>query len=426
MSEPSRTRCPGSDTEEFHYLGGQLRCEDHELRALVERFGTPLYVYSASAMRRRFAAVRAAFGEQAVVCYAVKANPNRAVLRLFADLGSGFDLVSGGELLRLQAAGIDPARAVFAGAVKQRWEIDAGVAAGVRAFQVESPHELPLLSASGRHRRTSVPVALRINPAVEADTHRYIATARHDSKFGIPLDQAGEVVAAIVADEHLRLCGYHVHLGSQLASIGPYVQALDRVAEFLSADPERRRGVSHYDLGGGFAIAYGGARRLDLGELAGALLPRLRELGLAPMLEPGRYLVGDAGVLVTSVLGHKRSGTTEFVLVDAAMNDLLRPALYQAEHPIVPLHDAGRAARTVDVVGPVCESGDFLARGRALPEVQAGERLAVLAAGAYGASMASNYNSRPRPAEVMVDGGNVRLVRRREPVQGLWVDEELS
>ena len=418
--------CPESGTEEFHYRGQQLHCEAVELAQLVEQFGSPLYVYSASAMRRRFAAVRAAFGEQAVVCYAVKANPNLAVLRLFAELGAGFDLVSGGELARLEAAGIDPQRAIFAGAAKQRWEIDAGVAAGIRAFQVESPHELEWLAASGRDHSSVVPVALRINPGVEADTHRYIATARHDSKFGIPLEQAGEMVAAIAADPHLSLCGYHVHLGSQLHDVEPYRQALERVAEFLAVDPERRQGVTHYDLGGGFAISYGSGPTLDLEALAGTLLPRLRDLDLLPMLEPGRYLVGDAGVLLTRVVGTKCSGSTEFLLVDAAMNDLLRPSLYQAEHPIVPLHDAGRSARVFDVVGPVCESGDFLALGRQLPELRAGELLAVLAAGAYGAAMASNYNSRARPAEVMIDGADVRLIRGRESLQRLWMDEVTS
>ena len=324
MSEPGieRRTCPESGTEEFHYRRQQLHCEDVELADLVEQYGSPLYVYSAAAMRRRFRAVRAAFGEEAFVCYAVKANPNLAVLQLFAELGAGFDLVSGGELARLQAAGIDPGRAVFAGAAKQRWEIDAGVAAGVRAFQVESPHELEWLAASGRAHDKVVPVAMRLNPGVDADTHRYIATARHDSKFGVPLEQAAALVSAIAANPHLSLCGYHVHLGSQLHQVEPYRKALERVAEFLAGDPVRREGVTHYDLGGGFAIRYGSGPMLDLSALAAELLPRLRQLDLLPMLEPGRFLVGDAGVLLTQVLGTKCSGATEFLLVDAAMNDL--------------------------------------------------------------------------------------------------------
>ncbi|MGE3173569.1 MAG: diaminopimelate decarboxylase [Planctomycetota bacterium] len=426
---PDRTVCPQSGAPEFHYRRAadgvpELWCEDQPLDALAARFGTPLYVYSAGSIRQRWQALRAAFGDGAAICYAVKANPNLALLRLLAGLGAGFDLVSGGELRRLGAAGIDPRRAVFAGAAKQRWEIEAGVAAGVKAFSVESPHELPLLSAAGAACGRVVPVSLRLNPAIAVDTHAYIATARHDSKFGIDLDQAGELVTRIAADRNLDLCGYHVHLGSQLRAVEPYVEALRRVLEFVAGDPVRRRGVRHYDLGGGFGIGYGQGAALDPNELAAAVLPILRQHALEPMLEPGRYLVGDAGVLLTEVLGHKRSGRTEFVLVDAAMTELVRPALYAAEHPIAPLRRAEGPTRTVDVVGPVCESGDFLARGRDLPVVAQGQRLAVFGAGAYGAAMASTYNSRPRPAEVLVDGDVVRLIRRRETLAQLWADDE--
>lgn len=408
---------------DFHYRGGSLFCEDVPLRELARLHGTPLYVYSSACIRDRFHAVRAAFPGDAQICYAVKANSNLSILRLLADLGAGFDLVSGGELQRLVAAGIDPQRGVFAGAAKTEWEIDLGVREGVRAFQVESPHELPLLSAAGRRHGRPVPVEVRLNPHVAVDTHAYIATARRDSKFGIDLERAGALVREIRTDEHLRLLGYHVHLGSQIREVAPYVEAFAAVASFLRADEVHRRGVVHYDLGGGFGIGYGKGDPFPLRELAAALLPQLAAHGLRPMLEPGRFLVGDAGVLVTEVLGHKQSGSTEFVLVDAAMNDLLRPALYSAEHPIVPVADRGRAFRTVDVVGPVCESGDFLARARSLPAVEPGEWLAVLATGAYGASMASCYNTRRRPAEVLVDGASHRLVRRRETFASLWRDE---
>jgi diaminopimelate decarboxylase len=266
-------------------------------------------------------------------------------------------------------------------------------------------------------------VSLRLNPDVDAGTHAYITTGRHDTKFGVDLQQAGAVVDAIVAAPELQLCGYHVHLGSQLLGIEPWLRAFDRVAAFLDGAPARRTGVSHYDLGGGFGIGYGRGGPLDVGALASALLPRLRARGLRPMLEPGRYLVGDAGVLVTTVLGRKRAGATAFVLVDAAMNDLLRPALYGAEHPMAPVLEQGRPEERVDVVGPVCESADFLARARLLPGLRDGERLAVLGAGAYGAAMACNYNSRRRPAEVLVDGGSARLIRRRETFAELWAGE---
>ena len=418
-----RTPCPGAGTAHFHYRNGELHCEAAALAPLAERYGTPLYVYSSAAMRERYAAVRAAFGEPARICYAVKANGNRAILRLFDSLGAGFDLVSGGELLRLQAAGIDATRAVFAGVAKEPWEIEAGVRAAVAAFHVESAHELPLLAAAGRAAGVRVPVSLRLNPELELDTHAYIATARADSKFGVTLDQAAAVVARIAQEPQLRLCGYHVHLGSQLRTVEPWLQAFDRVAAFLDAAPGHAAGAQHYDLGGGFGIAYGRGREFDVAALAAALLPRLRARGLVPVVEPGRFLVGDAGVLLATVLGEKRAGRTRFLLVDAAMNDLLRPALYGAEHPVAPLQQHGGGLAPVDLVGPVCESGDFLARGCMLPELRAGDRLAVLGAGAYGAAMASNYNSRRRPAEVMVAGGAAQLIRRREAWSRLWEDE---
>lgn len=419
-----RVPCPGSGTREFHYRNGVLHCEDLSLVELARTHGTPLYVYSSACVRERFREIRSAFGAGTAICYAVKANSNLSILKLLASLGAGFDLVSGGELQRLLAAGIDPSNAVFAGVAKARWEVELGVQHRVRAFQVESPHELALLSAAGAAAGRRVPIELRINPAVAVDTHAYIATARRDSKFGVDLQSAAEIVARIAADPHLELVGYHVHLGSQLREVRPYVEAFEAVASFARGASERLRGAKHYDFGGGFGIGYGKGDPFPLRDLAAALLPRIEALGLQPMCEPGRYLVGDAGVLVTEVLGHKRAGTTSFVLVDAAMNDLLRPALYSAEHPIAPVRAASGRTSVVDVVGPVCESGDFLARGRELPHVEQGEHFAVLAAGAYGASMASCYNTRRRPAEVLVDGSRHRRIRRRESFAALWADED--
>jgi diaminopimelate decarboxylase len=423
MTAPARTPCPGAGSPAFHLRGGELWCEDLPVARVAERFGTPLYLYAKSALHERIDAVRGAFGPAARVCYAVKANGNLSLLQQVHAAGAGFDLVSGGELRRLQAAGLPATGAVFAGVGKERWEIDAAIAAGILFFNVESEHELPLLAAAAAAAGTRVPVALRLNPDVDAGTHAYISTGKRENKFGIGLARAGAIVDAIVREKSLRLAGYHVHLGSQVRTIAPYTTALERVLEFAAGDAARRDGVTHYDLGGGFGIAYGHGEALDVGAVALALLPSLQARGWTPVVEPGRYLIGDAGILVTAVLGEKPQGGTNFVLVDAAMNDLLRPALYHAEHPIVPVAPRGGALRTVDVVGPVCETSDFLAKGRQLPPSRAGDLLAVLGAGAYGASMASNYNSRRRAAEVLVDGNVARLIRRRETFEQLFANE---
>ena len=422
-AEPARTPCPGAGHPAFHLHDGELWCEGRRVADLAAEFGTPLYVYSGAAIDERVRAVRAAFGPDAQICYAVKANSNLSLLRRMHAHGIGFDVVSGGELERLRAAGVPTDGVVFAGVGKESWEVDAAVAAGILFFNVESEHELPLLAAAGRRAGVTVPVALRLNPDVDAGTHAYISTGKKDNKFGISLDRAAAVVAAIAREPHLRLAGYHVHLGSQLQHVEPYVRALDKVEAFVDGAPERGAGVTHYDLGGGFGIGYGKGPALDVGAVAAALLPRLSARGWRPVIEPGRFLVGDAGALVTTVLGDKRQGVSRFLLVDAAMNDLLRPALYGAEHPIVPVAARRGEPVTVDVVGPVCETGDFLARQRVLPPCERGDLLAVLGAGAYGASMASNYNTRRRPAEVLVDGDSARLVRRRETFAQLFANE---
>lgn len=425
MPPDAREPCPGAGSSAFHLRSGELWCEDVRLADLARKHGTPLYVYSTAAIAERFHRLRAAFGPGAHVCYAVKANPNLSLLRLLHRLGAGFDLVSGGELRRLEAAGVPTTGAVFAGVGKQAWEIDAAVAAGILFFNVETPGELPLLSAAAAAAGRRARVALRLNPGVDVGGHAYVRTATGDTKFGVDLAVAGAVVEAIARDPWLELCGYHVHLGSQVRDAAPYRAALDRVAAFADGAAVRRDGVTHYDLGGGFGIAYGRGAPLDVGAVAAALLPELAARGWQPVLEPGRYLVGDAGALVTSVLGEKQQAHTAFLLVDAAMNDLLRPALYQAEHPVVPVTTGPRdgALREVDVVGPVCETGDFLARRCQLPPRDRGDLLAVLGAGAYGASMASTYNTRRRPAEVLVDGPHARLVRRRDTFPQLFANE---
>lgn len=408
----------------FSSRDGELWCADVPISELVARYGTPLYVYSAVEMRARVRRLRRAFGERSLICFAVKANPNLHVLSMLHGEGCGFDLVSGGELERLRLAGLPASGSVFAGVAKQPWEIAAAVAAGVKFINVESPHELALLSEAGEAAGAPVRVALRINPDVDAGTHPYISTGTQENKFGVALSVAGGVVDMIGADPWLNLVGYHVHLGSQLLSVAPYRAALDRMLEFVDGDARRRDGVRYYDLGGGFGISFGEAEPLDVGEIAQALVPDLDRVGWTPVVEPGRFITGEAGALITSVVGEKKQGGANFVLVDAAMNDFIRPALYGAEHPIVPVAaSAGEPERVVDVVGPVCETGDFLGRARSLPRLARGDLLAVLAAGAYGASMSSNYNSRLRPAEVLVDGQSFRLVRRRETLQSLCEDE---
>lgn len=417
---------PKFDSEHFVYVDGALHCEGVDVGRLADEFGTPLYVYSRAAMAQRIEVLRAAFGPDAHVCFAVKSNSNLSILRLFAELGTGFDLVSGGELRRLRAAGVPVDRAVFAGVAKADWEIREGLEAGIMLFNLESGHELPILERMGAEVGREVPVAVRLNVDVETDTHEYISTGRYHNKFGLSPDVAAGVVEAIAQSPHVRLEGYHVHLGSLLRSADPYLQALDRVFEFMDGAAVRREQVKYYDCGGGFGISYGdGQGVLDVAELGQAMVPRLKERGLVPILEPGRFLVADAGILVTEVLGNKNSGGNRFVLVDAAMNDLLRPALYEAEHPIAPLVEPGSGDDPVpcDIVGPVCESADFLAKHRELCPVAGGDRLAVFAAGAYGFSMSSNYNSRRRPAEVLVSGDHAGLIRRREDFADMWAQE---
>ncbi|MBL8750373.1 MAG: diaminopimelate decarboxylase [Planctomycetes bacterium] len=423
MAAAGALPCPEAGADAFHVRGGELWCEEVPLASLAARFGTPLHVYSAATMDERLARVQLAFGTGANVCYAVKANPNLSLLARMHARGAGFDLVSGGELHRLAAANVPASRSVFAGVGKEPWEIEAAVAAGLLFFNVESPHEVPLLAAAAARHGSRIRVALRLNPDVAAGGHSYISTARKGDKFGVAIDVAAPIVESIVREPSLHLCGYHVHLGSQVLRPEPYGEALAKVAAFVDGAALRREGVTHYDLGGGFGIGYGRGHALDVDAVARSVLPTLRSRGWTPVVEPGRYLVGDAGVLLTTVLGEKRQGGTDFVLVDAAMNDLLRPALYQAEHPIVAVRPRDGARREVDVVGPICETSDFLGRRRALPPCRAGDLLAVLSAGAYGASMASNYNTRRRAAEVLVDGGAVRLVRRRETFPQLFANE---
>lgn len=410
------------------YRHGQLMVEGVAVDALAARHGTPLFVYSRAAILAALASYqRGLAGRDALICYAVKANSSLALLKLLADAGCGFDIVSGGELRRVLAVGAAPGRIVFSGVGKTPAEIALALDAGIHCFNVESVDELHAIARVARSRGRVAPVSLRVNPDVDAHTHPYIATGLQGNKFGIPHEQALDAYRQAAALDGLRVLGVDCHIGSQIVEVAPYVQALDRVLDLVLALRTEGVELAHVDVGGGLGIRYEHEQPPQPQELLAAIGRRLDARGMGQyrlIVEPGRSLVGNAGLCVTEVLYLKTGAQKNFCIVDAAMNDVPRPALYQAFHDIVPTHAPAADARPLvyDVVGPVCESGDWLGRERRLA-VQAGDRLAVLSAGAYCMSMASNYNSRARAAEVLIDGGQARLIRRREQVADLWRDE---
>ena len=395
---------------------------------IAHGMGTPAYVYNAEAIRSRYQSLDAALGSLPHrICFAVKANSNLAILRILRDLGAGADIVSSGEMARALAAGFDPRDIVFSGVGKSAEELRAAVRTGVGHLNVESAEELELLGRVADAERTAVRVGIRVNPDVTTETHPYISTGKSGIKFGVPTDQVVRAAQYIVRHPRLELTTLAMHLGSQLVDAEPFRQGIGRLLELL--DRVRRAGVTTLrvlDIGGGLGIRYADERTLDPGEFASAVVPLLAPTGLTVYLEPGRFLVGSAGVLLTRVLYRKHSGGKDFVVVDAGMNDLVRPSHYQAYHEIVELVEQGRSAARVDVVGPVCETGDFLALDRELPGLEPGDGLAVLGAGAYGFVMASNYNSRPRPPEIIVDGAKWYVARPRETVEDLFRTERLS
>jgi diaminopimelate decarboxylase len=414
----------------FHYdSDGELFCDSVSLRSLAACYGTPLYCYSAGQVRERIALFRRSFSRQEhLICYAVKANANLSLLRMIARAGAGFDIVSGGELERVRRADKRAlARTVFSGVGKTAEEMDLALRAGILLFNVESEQELELLAERAAKLRKKARVALRVNPDVFAETHPYISTGLREHKFGIDISRAREVYGRAAKSKWLSPEGVSVHIGSQIRSASPFGAALTRVrtlVEELASDGIR---ISSVDAGGGLGIDYAaplGAEKFDaaqeVAEYAAALTEGLRGLRVRLLLEPGRFLVAQAGALVARVLYRKRNGTKEFLITDAGMNDLIRPALYGAHHEIVPVErpvEASEQSVTMDVVGPVCETGDFFARDRAMPDVQPGALIALLDAGAYAMSIASNYNSRGRAAEVLVDGKRVKLARRRETIE---------
>ncbi len=424
----------------FRYVGGRLFCEGVSVEKLARRFGTPLYVYSQRTLTEHFLRLdRALAPVPNLICFALKSNGNLSVLRTLANLGSGFDIVSGGELQRVLAAGGDPRQCVFAGVAKTEAEIELALRRGIYSFNVESEPELARINRIAARLKKIAPVAVRVNPNVEALTHAKITTGTYENKFGIAFEQVEAVYARARRLKNLRLRGVQMHIGSQLTAVAPFEKAVRKVLP-LARRLRDNYALEFFSIGGGLGIVYqpalaSGAAAwwhsraarniLTPQTYAARLLPLLEPLDLKILVEPGRFISGNAGILVTRVEYVKRTGRKHFVIVDAAMNDLIRPAFYDAYHEIMPVVRSGRAAMKVDVVGGVCESGDYFCRDRRLPGVVEGDYLALLSAGAYGFVMASNYNARPLAAEILVNGRQAAVARARQPVREIWSGEKV-
>ena len=426
----------------FHYRNGSLHCEEVDLSALAEDHGTPLYVYSAATIRDHYRRLSSALsGLDHHIAYAVKANSNLSILKLLAKEGAGFDIVSGGELFRVLHAGGEAADCTFAGVGKTREEIKYALEEGIYCFNAESEAELRFINKVAGELGKVAPVALRVNPNVDAKTHKYISTGKSENKFGIDFDNIAGIYAHAAREmNNIALRGLQMHIGSQLTSVQPFVEAVEKVAP-LAAQLKADHQIEFFSIGGGIGIIYedslasgnrewwenksGEDKPLTLEEYAQAIIPSLKPLGLKILLEPGRMIVGNAGVLLSRVLYRKQGEAKVFNIVDAGMGDLIRPALYQGHHDIIPVSDSGRKTEIIDVVGPICESGDFFAQNRELPSLEEGDLIALLSAGAYGFVMASNYNFRPFRAEILVDGSEASLIRRRQGFNDLISGEML-
>jgi diaminopimelate decarboxylase len=419
--------------EPFHYCNGQLRCEEVSVAELADGFGTPLYIYSQNAILSTIDALKTAFAEvDPLICYSVKANSNLGILKMMAEHSGGFDVVSGGELYRVQLAGGKPEKTVFAGVGKTDLEIRAGLEAGVLMFNVESEAELEAIARVAASMGKIAPIALRVNPDVDPHTHRYISTGKKESKFGMDIVRTERVAEVVATISSIRMIGMHMHIGSQIITTKPYADAVSKGVELI--DRLRRMGhpITWYNMGGGYGISYQGHEAVPVNEFARAIVPGIKAANCRLVIEPGRVIVGNAGILVSRVVYTKQSGEKRFLIQDAAMNDLIRPALYESYHRIWPVsapaawplalgssESAVAETEPWDVVGPVCESGDFLAKDCFLPQLDRGALIATFSAGAYCMVMASNYNTRPRAPEILVDGSHTRLVRRRETNEDL-------
>lgn len=410
----------------FGYQSGIMHAEQVSLAAIAEQYGTPSYIYSRAALETHWQAFDQAFeAVPHLVCYAVKANSNLAVLNVLARLGSGFDIVSAGELARVLAAGGDAAKTVFSGVGKTEAEIDYALAHGIRCFNVESIPELTRINSVAEKAGIKAPVSIRVNPDVDAQTHPYISTGLKENKFGIAIDEARAVYQSAKTMPYLNIVGVDCHIGSQLTSVSPFVDALQRVLSLIDELASDGIHIEHLDIGGGLGIHYQDETPPTPAEYAAALMPLLQNRNLEVLLEPGRAIAGNAGVLLTRVEFIKPTEAKQFAIVDAAMNDLLRPALYQSWQAIQPVKAESDATPAVyDIVGPICETGDFLGKDRELA-ISQGDILAIQSAGAYGFTMSSNYNSRPRAAEVMVEGSESHLVRERETIEELFSGEHI-
>ena len=411
----------------FEYQDDTLFCEQVPLADIAAKAGTPCYVYSKRAILERFRAYDEAFGDLPHrVCYAVKANSNLSILALLARAGAGFDIVSGGELYRVLHAGCDPGRVVFSGVGKKAEEVEYALAEGIHSFNCESEAELALIDALAARRDQTARVSVRVNPDVDAATHPYISTGLREHKFGIDISEILALYKRAQAYRNLSLEGVSCHIGSQLLDVNPMMEAVDKMLDLVECLRAAKLTIRHLDLGGGLGVSYEqGQRAPGIAEVIGAIREKVAGRELDVMVEPGRSVVAEAGVLLTRVLYRKQTARKDFVVVDAAMNDLLRPSLYRSHHEIIPVRKNSRETLLVDVVGPVCESGDFLAKDRQLGSVFPGDLMAVCTAGAYGFVLASNYNSRPRPPEILVEGSSWRTVRTRETYADLIRGEEL-
>ena len=426
----------------FHYRDGHLFCEDVDLTVAAGKFGTPVYIYSAGTLLDHYTRLDAALAPlDHLICYAVKANSNRAILKLLAEAGAGFDIVSGGELFRAFKAGGDLGKCTFAGVGKRREEIEYALDRVVYSFNVESEAELDYINEIASAKSQRAPIALRVNPDVAAETHAYISTGKSENKFGIALDRAAQIYERASKMPGVAIRGVQMHIGSQITEAKPFAAAIEKVAPLVRELKSKYR-IQFFSIGGGMGIIY--RRALESGsgtwwhehdgepsafsvrDYANTIAPPLRELGIRVLVEPGRFLVGNAGVLLTRVLYIKETAQRKFAIIDAGMNDLIRPALYESYHQIVPVVQPSMSrnkTEKMDIVGPVCESGDFFAQDREMPELRPGDLLAVMSAGAYGFVMASNYNSRPLPAEALVRGDQVMPIRKRQTVEDLVGDE---
>jgi len=408
----------------FTYKNNELYAEDVPIKELVKEFGTPLYIYSYGTLIRHIRAYEEAFSEISnLICYAVKANSNIAILRIFAELGIGADIVSGGELFRALKAGINPSKIVFAGVGKTENEITYALKNDILMFNVESEAELYKINELAKKIRKHARVALRVNPDIDPKTHKYIATGLKSSKFGIPIEKAIEYYKIAKSLKNIKVVGIHKHIGSQITETSAYVESLGKIILLYDKLAKYDLDIEYIDIGGGLGITYKDEEPPQPKDLAKALVPLVKNKKGKLIIEPGRSIVGNAGILVTKVLYTKQTDIKNFVIVDAGMNDLIRPTLYGSYHEILPVTPKGRDKIVVDIVGPICESGDFLAKDREIEKVSCGEYLAVMSAGAYGFSMSSNYNSRPRSAEVLVKGQQYALIRKRETYRDLIRNE---